>query len=281
VYFVRALPELWLILITFVPTVWITPSSAVAFWDLTSCQPIIDDAAFREVYFVRASPELWLILITHRANCLDYTLPSGRFLGSYIVPTHHWRRCITRSVFCEGFARTVINIDYKQIKINHRIYTYRKWLEFAFKQTNWSNPTQWEGIILQGVTASGTHLEGGCCFHYTYLTTFKTHGMNPWEELLCSGMQISTAECKGAKLMLLKNFEVELGLWMEPVEQWWTFATKNAMGRAQMQMKLNMEVCFTMKICSMLLLTFQLVQYQRVRNSLPTNLTPHISQQCH
>lgn len=161
------------------------------------------------------------------------------------------------------------------IKINHRIYTYRKWLEFAFKQTNWSNPTQWEGIILQGVTASGTHLEGGCCFHYTYLTTFKTHGMNPWEELLCSGMQISTAECKGAKLMLLKNFEVELGLWMEPVEQWWTFATKNAMGRAQMQMKLNMEVCFTMKICSMLLLTFQLVQYQRVRNSLPTNLTPH------
>ena len=86
--------------------------------NLTSCQPIIDGAALREVYFVRASPELWLSLITRRANCLDYTLLSGRFLGSYIVPTNHWRHSITRSVFCEGFARTVIIIDYTSCQLS-------------------------------------------------------------------------------------------------------------------------------------------------------------------
>ena len=178
--------------------------------------------------------------MSRRANCVDYTLLSGRFLGSYIVPTHHWRRCITRSVFCEGFARTVINIDYTPCQLSglhppqrslfeilHRanpslttlhyrsvqtnqdqsphLHIHRKWLEFAFKQTNWSNPTQWEGIILQGVTASGTHLEG-CCFNYIWLPSKHigwSHCQNVrqvfilqvwWEKLLRSGMQISTAE---------------------------------------------------------------------------------------
>ncbi len=68
-----------------VPTVWITPSSAVAFWDLTSCQPIIDSATLREVYFCEGFARTVIIIGLHGVPTVWIT-PSSALAFSDLTP---------------------------------------------------------------------------------------------------------------------------------------------------------------------------------------------------